>query len=903
MIHRCPPLCHKISQFSLRILIIVLSFTRLKQKWGINCKLLVAITGTLTFLCSNTIFYAQDQLTGVLFNRKAEKVEGAQVILKRAGSILDYTITNNAGIFSLAISGSYDSLALQITHLSYNKKQIMLDRDKSHYEIVLDDRSYDLPEVQVNVPPVQRLGDTLIFNLASYLQEGDENLEEVLGRLPGIAVSSDGTIFYNGLNINKFYIEGLDLLEGRYRIVTRNLGLHHIRDVEIIERHQPIRALDSIYRPPNAAINLKLKSDVALTGSGEAELAMPSSGLLATNIFGFSKQYQFNVSSSFNNLGDHRTAQYSNLYSLTTIFESPLVELRQPFVPQLHHNKATTWFNRELGGSVNYLRRLGKYTQLKLQSSALSDHISRIGHTLTQYFAGEMNSEFNQGLQHIEKPLEVTGRAIFEYNAAKMYTRVETKLDITRDQSLADNIINAQSTLEALEKNVLEVSNQIDVTSSKHKKAYAVTAEVLYQEIEYDLDVQNAFLLIPSFGERYYSQLNQVANTKTLDLNLHTNFYYNNSQITGQVEVRPAISSRSIGSVASSNLEPIESNFYNDHRTDRLSFLLDQTWRYDLGRSSLSLKLPFSVSRYTVINVPSDVRWSQSYSNYRPTLRFSLETNHENTLSIFSGYFQDVFTYGDLFYDGFIVQSNRRVTSQAQKPNAYYGYLGGISLVGKNQEISSFYLANIIYRKEISEQIRSNVFDDAGIIDSYQDLENKSTSLNINGYFEFSPRGIFGGNFKGDVSIRENEQVINSMFARFRTYRFLLEPEISFSIGSNATVLSTQWTKTWFRMIEQQNSQFRFRISHYWQITPRWGFDFAHSSYHYGSMDISNWSHLMNLEWKYNLSKNRGDIHLRIVNLLNTETFMSYYQNAYYDTLHSFRLRPRQWQGGIKINL
>ena len=61
--------------------------------------------------------------------------------------------------------------------------------------------------------------------------------------LPGIEVALTVSIKYNGKPINKYYIEGLDLLEDRYGIANNNIPAETVDKVQVLENHQPIRVL------------------------------------------------------------------------------------------------------------------------------------------------------------------------------------------------------------------------------------------------------------------------------------------------------------------------------------------------------------------------------------------------------------------------------------------------------------------------------------------------------------------------------------------------------------------------------------------------------------------------------------------------------------------------------------
>ena len=77
--------------------------------------------------------------------------------------------------------------------------------------------------------------------------------------MPGIDVQGSGQITYKGKPINKFYIENLDMLQGRYGIATNNISANDIATIQVLENHQPIKALEKTQFSNDAAINLKIK--------------------------------------------------------------------------------------------------------------------------------------------------------------------------------------------------------------------------------------------------------------------------------------------------------------------------------------------------------------------------------------------------------------------------------------------------------------------------------------------------------------------------------------------------------------------------------------------------------------------------------------------------------------------
>jgi hypothetical protein len=77
--------------------------------------------------------------------------------------------------------------------------------------------------------------------------------------MPGVEVNKDGTILYQGEAINKFYVNGKDLMEGGYGTINNSLPKDAVQKVEIMENHQPVKILQDKVASENAAINVKLK--------------------------------------------------------------------------------------------------------------------------------------------------------------------------------------------------------------------------------------------------------------------------------------------------------------------------------------------------------------------------------------------------------------------------------------------------------------------------------------------------------------------------------------------------------------------------------------------------------------------------------------------------------------------
>ena len=135
-----------------------------------------------------------------------------------------------------------------------------------------------LREVQVKARKIWGKKDTVNYSVGAFIGKNDVVIADVLRKLPNIEVSVNGLIKYQGKPINKFYIEGLDALQGRYGIATNNISAKDVATVQVL-REPPARqgAREDPAQQP-MRINLKLKDEVKGTFSMTAQLGLGYDG-------------------------------------------------------------------------------------------------------------------------------------------------------------------------------------------------------------------------------------------------------------------------------------------------------------------------------------------------------------------------------------------------------------------------------------------------------------------------------------------------------------------------------------------------------------------------------------------------------------------------------------------------
>lgn len=194
-------------------------------------------------------------------------------IVKSKGA---FTSTDKEGRFVITPKSGSDSISFRF--MGYESLSLPVTADFSC--VRLSPKATQLNDVIVKAPDIYAKGDTLVFNVAKYANAKDNAIIDVIKRLPGIKVKDDGTIEYQGKPINKFYLDGNDFIGGQYGLATNNISHKDVASVEVMENHQPVKALEGIEFPEEAGINLKLKDDARSRWVGVAQVAAGAQPLL-----------------------------------------------------------------------------------------------------------------------------------------------------------------------------------------------------------------------------------------------------------------------------------------------------------------------------------------------------------------------------------------------------------------------------------------------------------------------------------------------------------------------------------------------------------------------------------------------------------------------------------------------
>ena len=577
----------------------------------------------LIFLAVAVSAVAQVNVSGIVVDKESnESLTGASVIVKGAdGKIKKYATSKGDGGFAMSLP-SVAGCRLEVSMMSFAKKIIPLDSISFPITVYMEPGTTLLKEVTVKADRIREQGDTITYNVGSFAQQQDRSIGDVLKRMPGINVESSGKIQYQGEDINKFYIEGSDLLGGKYGIATNGISHEDVGAVEVMENHQPMQVLSGISFSDKAAINLKLKNKAKATWSFHGDAGggyswQPDGAIWDGELFAMAVMPNFQNITTFktNNIGEDLSAQATDFFASRRGTDlSRYVGVSLPGVPNLSRKR--TLFNRSALVSTNALWKLGR-GEFKAQIDYSFNRVTADAANITTYFLNEGNRVVTENRNGVDRSHSLSGKFIYELNQKTAFINNTLKTNIDWDDV------------------------RLGVTGSLPNDQTASLP---------DYYVGNDFKLIKRFKGKHLvtftskneweslpQTLSVSINDGTMCQNVQDHAFYTNESAAYAFSVKGITISleggvkgyfRSLNSELPDMPEEIPGETTNVLNTNYFTVYATPKFEYWVKRVNFSLSAPVSFAHYTfdkALANRSDVYFSPSLSmNWKPNNRFSM---------------------------------------------------------------------------------------------------------------------------------------------------------------------------------------------------------------------------------------------------------------------------------------
>lgn len=567
---------------------------------------------------------AQVAVTGMVLEADGnEPVAGASVIVKGAdGKIKKFASSKADGGFAMSVP-TVAGCRLEVSIMSFARKSIPLDSVSFPLTVYLEPGTIQLKEVAVKADRIREQGDTITYNVGTFSREDDRSIGDVLRRMPGIDVAQNGKIQYQGEDINKFYIEGSDLLGGKYGIATNGISHEDVGAVEVMENHQPMQVLSGISFSDKAAINLKLKNKAkaTLTFHGDAGGGYswhPEGAIWDGELFAMAVMPNFQNITTFktNNIGEDLSAQATDFFAArrgTDLHRYVGVSL--PGVPNLSRKR--TLFNRSALVSTNSLWKLGR-GEFKTQIDYSFNRVKAEAANITTYYLNEGNRVVTEDRNGVDRSHSLSGKLIYELNQKTAFINNTLKTNIDWD----------------------DISLGVSGSLSNNQTASLP-----------DYYAGNDFKLIKRFNGRhlitFISKNEWESLPQTLSVSMNDGFmrqqvkdhaFYTNESATYAFSIKGITVSleggvkgyfRTLNTELPDMPEEISGTTTNVLNTNYLTVYATPKLEYWVRRVNFSLNAPVSFAHYTfdkALANRSEVYFSPSLSmNWKPNNRFSMD--------------------------------------------------------------------------------------------------------------------------------------------------------------------------------------------------------------------------------------------------------------------------------------
>lgn len=703
--------------------------------------LAIIFQGVLNFGFAQTVF------DGRITDRLGKPVSDASVMLLKTidSTVVAYNFSNDNGEFRIIYTGSESELLLMVYGFNIRKHIQKIKNITQIANINVVEEAIKLAEFSVKSEKIWGSRDTVNYIVDAFRDSIDLVIADVLRKMPGIEVKESGKIEYRGKPIKKFYIENMDMLQGRYGIVTNNISASDIATVQVFENHQDIKALQDVKFSDDAAINLKLKpgakgvfSVMDETGAGYNDNLLWNNEISGM-YFGRNKQHI--TSFQTNNIGNDPSEELQSYTDENEAISGLYASMIVPSPPAI--NKTRYYFNKAFSGSINNLIKISEDAEFTFNLDAYHDYDDRESTANTYYYlpgsdtlkiSETMNSHFRYsalkggiGLNKNTKTDYLNSRLTFRLNKNDGNGSVIKKDDITQIEESTP--INMTGNIHWIKRGIEKKNSGIEVNSNTMfisnpyslKIEPGVFANELTDSISYNKSIQDIY--VRSFTTRNSAMLLNalVWNSFVLSPILLASFEHQalNSKL---------ITTGNSHDLENSEIIPLKNDIiWNKSQTGASLILTYRKRKFDFEFSS-----PVQYQAITLYNKLNNTTIRKNNVLVQPfgRLKYTINSRWEMTGSWL--YYSGNPSLHNL-YTGYILQNYRTLSRYDNRLSDLFGHTTTLRMSYKDIMQFLFTSLEVNYNKYRNEILYSNFFNGEAMTIKQVEMRNTGYYLGIKG--------------------------------------------------------------------------------------------------------------------------------------------------------------------------
>ncbi|MEQ8627540.1 hypothetical protein [Ekhidna sp.] len=313
-------------------------------------------------------------IEGKILTEEGISLPFSQILsLSPKDSILnDYSIADGDGNYQLNIACDEEVL-LKVRSLNFKEKCFIISTTKDTLiNFHLEEDPLLLEEIEVKGErPIELKGDTTTFNVSYFSDNTEEKVEDLLSKIPGFKVNSNGDVEFQGELIDKILLDGDDLVGENYKILSKNLSADLISKIDVVKNFTDEKMFRGISRTDEIAVNLQIKEDrkstLFGTVSSKTDFINNYSGF--SNLLSYTDKMKLVFLGQANTIGENpdeyenNSIETDDQYSLTPFFLPLSTTQDSKILEEKYYNENESQYT-----SISLIRDIGSF-ELKNQFS------------------------------------------------------------------------------------------------------------------------------------------------------------------------------------------------------------------------------------------------------------------------------------------------------------------------------------------------------------------------------------------------------------------------------------------------------------------------------------------------------------------------------------------------------
>tara|TARA_R110002124_G_scaffold89643_5_gene229205 strand:- start:26573 stop:29236 length:2664 start_codon:yes stop_codon:yes gene_type:complete len=823
----------------------------------------------------------------------------ASVILKDSSlnKIISYTYTNNDAKY-LIETNKKGYFNLIFSSLGFESKTIPVKIDDTNKEIkidvVLKEKPFALDEVVIHAElPMSIKKDTISYKTKFFTNGTEQTVEDLLKNIPGLNIDSNGTIKVGNQEIEKLMIDGDDLFEKGYKILSKNMPAYPIEEIEILKKYSNNRLLKGVEESNKVALNLKLneKSKRIWFGNIKIGLNFKNRHELLGNLMNFGKKNKYYFLTNLNNTGKDVTGEIENIIKPFRFNEPASVGDNQQVnnligLPKtsLNFKKSRTNFNNAKLLSLNAIFNPTKKLKIKTLGFFNQDENDFYKNNIINVTANGTNFTNTENLKFRNKKSIGFGKLDFRYNISKTkMLESTTKYNNGNANGQSNIIFNGASTIENLKSTNTLFDQKISYSNKfKEKKVFLLTARFIDEKTPQNYTINQFFYqdLFPNFTNTNNVQQQSKNQMQFTGFEAHLLDRKKNGDLL-EVQFGNTFRRDKLKTIftlfENSTLLESPNSFQNNTNYQTNDLYLKTKYRYKLKDFALTGKLGFhQLFNQLKLNTLSK---SQNLFYLNPSIGFDWKINDKNNITSSYSYNTTNATILDV-YNNYILKG----FGSFSKGTGTFNQLNASTLL-LNYQLGNwsdrFFANTIVFYTKNFDFFSSNTLINQKFAQSerivIKDREFISINSKLDYYFKF-----ISSNLKLDVGFSKSnyKNVINNSNLRevkSKNYNYGLELRSGFK-GMFNYHIGTKWITNKIETNAINNSYTNNESFLDLSFIFNTNFDIQLQSerYYFGNLDTEKNYYFLDFDMRYTIKKDKLTLGLTGKNLFNTTSFRNF---------------------------